>query len=138
MNKLTHKLEQLIRARGQLQKAAYYYKEENDITKKEFLRDSIIQRFEFTSELAWKAIREYELLQGIRLDTPREVLKRAYKIGLIGDETGWLTLMQDRNNTSHIYDENIAIEICARVEGTYLPLFEELIEKLRPYGAGTQ
>lgn len=138
MNKLTHKLEQLIRARGQLQKAACYYKEESDITKKEFLRDSIIQRFEFTSELAWKAIREYELLQGIRLDTPREVLKRAYKIGLIGDETGWLMLLQDRNNTSHIYDENIAIEICARVEGTYLPLFEELIEKLRPYGADTQ
>lgn len=138
MNKLTHKLEQLIRAREQLQKAADYYKKENDITKKEFLRDSIIQRFEFTFELAWKAIREYELLQGIRLDTPREVLKRAYKIGVIGNETGWLMLLQDRNNTSHIYDENIAIEICARVEGTYLPMFENLIDKLRSYGADTQ
>ena len=31
-------------------------------------------------------------LQGIRLDTPREVLKRPFKIGVIEDEAGWLTL----------------------------------------------
>lgn len=31
-------------------------------------------------------------LQGIRLDTPREVLKRAFKIGVIEDEAGRLTL----------------------------------------------
>ena len=106
---------------------------EHDEDKREFLRDSIIQRFEFTTELAWKTIREYELLEGIRLDTPREVLKRAFKIGVITDEAGWLLLLQDRNNTSHVYDENIAIEICSRVEGTYLPLFDELAQRLESY-----
>lgn len=133
MNKFTNKLEQLRQAQGQLQKAVVYYNAEHEEDKREFLRDSVIQRFEFTSELAWKTIREYELLQGIRLDTPREVLKRAFKIGVIADETGWLLLLQDRNNTSHVYDKNIAIEICGRVEGIYLPLFAELIGWLEPY-----
>lgn len=133
MNKFMNKLEQLTQAQGQLQKAVVYYNAERDGEKREFLRDSIIQRFEFTAELAWKTIREYELLQGIRLDTPREVLKRAFKIGIIVDDAGWLLLLQDRNNTSHVYDENIAIEICGRVEETYLPLFDELIHRLDSY-----
>lgn len=133
MNKFKHKLEQLTQAQGQLQKAVVYYNAEHDEDKREFLRDSIIQRFEFTTEFAWKTIREYELLEGIRLDTPREVLKRAFKIGVITDEAGWLLLLQDRNNTSHVYDENIAIEICSRVEGTYLPLFDELAQRLESY-----
>lgn len=138
MNKFMNKLEQLSQAQGQLQKAVVYYNAECDEAKKEFLRDSIIQRFEFTCELAWKTIREYELLQGLRLDTPREVLKRAFKIGVILDETGWLTLLQDRNNTSHLYDENAAVEICGRVESTYLHLFDELIKQLRSYDFNEQ
>ncbi len=133
MNKFTNKLEQLRQAQGQLQKAVVYYNAEHEEDRREFLRDSVIQRFEFTAELAWKTVREYELLQGIRLDTPREVLKRAFKIGVIADETGWLLLLQDRNNTGHVYDENIAIEICGRVEETYLPLFGELIQRLDSY-----
>ncbi|MCI7241453.1 MAG: nucleotidyltransferase substrate binding protein [Bacilli bacterium] len=53
----------------------------------EALRDSIIYKFEFTFELAWKTIKEYLEKEGYEeINSPRKVLKQAFEINLIKDE----------------------------------------------------
>lgn len=70
----------------------------------------MIQRFEFAFELAWKctkALLEYEGFQD--LHSPRSVFQEAFAGALIIDEEMWLKMLKDRNLTSQIYDEGLAI-----------------------------
>lgn len=97
----------------------------------ETVRDGVIQRFEFTTELAWKTAREHLHSEGVvHIDTPKAVLKEAFFAGLIEDEGGWLQILTDRNATSHIYDEQEAAEIFERIKTKHLTLFQLLSEKL--------
>ena len=68
--------------------------------------DGIIQRFEFTFELAWKTIKEYLEFMGVTSDMigPRGTLKAAFEEGIIYDGDTWIRMMEARNNMSHRYD----------------------------------
>ena len=91
------------------------------------VRDGTIQRFEFCTELAWKTMREYLLDQGYtNINSPKEVIKQAFAFGMIDDQKAWVELLNDRNLTSHVYDEATAAAIFARIEGQYLPLFDSV------------
>ena len=95
------------------------------------VRDGIIQRFEFTTELAWKATREYLMDQGfVDINSPKSVMKEAFSYGLITDDKIWVQLLNDRNLTSHIYKEEIADEICERIIKTYFQEFKALSKRL--------
>ncbi|MCL2873865.1 MAG: HI0074 family nucleotidyltransferase substrate-binding subunit [Defluviitaleaceae bacterium] len=95
------------------------------------LQDALIQRFEFTFELAWKTIKDYLASQGVIEDIsyPKSVLKKAFSSDIINDEK-WLNILNDRNAASHIYSEDMAEVISKRIQSDYVRLFEELIEKL--------
>ena len=95
----------------------------------EYIRDSAIQRFEFTFELAWKTLRAYLGEKGVRVDTPRDTFKEAFQIGMIDDDPGWLEMIKTRNMTSHIYNEKMAEGVYA-VLPAYLPLFKKLVDVL--------
>ena len=41
----------------------------------------------------------------------RETLKKAYEIKWLHNETAWLQMLKDRNETSHAYDEKMAKRI---------------------------
>ena len=102
-----------------------------DKAKIETIRDGVIQRFEFTTELAWKSVREYLLTEGIiDINTPKTVMKEAFSAGIISNEQGWLQILNDRNATSHIYDEEEAVEIFDRIITQHINLFNELFVKL--------
>ncbi len=102
-----------------------------DKAKIETIRDGVIQRYEFTTELAWKTIREYLLSEGVvDINTPKSVMKEAFSAGVILDESGWIQILNDRNATSHIYDEKEAIEIFDRIKTQHINLFDELSIKL--------
>jgi len=91
-------------------------------------RDGLIQRFEFTFELAWKTLKsifEDEGLMG--LNSPKTVLREAYAAGLIVDEELWLNMLNDRNSTVHIYDEKMSIEICNNIINKYADEFRKLL-----------
>jgi nucleotidyltransferase substrate binding protein (TIGR01987 family) len=87
--------------------------------------DACIQRFEFTFELAWKLLKDYFALEGILLNFPKEVLKEAYAIGLIEHEQLWLQMLNDRNLSSHTYNEKLADEIFQHIKN-YVPLLKHL------------
>lgn len=98
------------------------------------IRDGAIQRFEFTTELAWKTMREFLISEDITdINSPKSVLREAFAMKLIEDEAGWRLLISDRNSTSHIYDEKDAEEIFKRICTQHILLFQSLLDKLSSY-----
>lgn len=85
------------------------------------VRDGVIQRFEFTFELAWKSLKEYMEDQGaLGLQFPKQVLKEAYAAGLLDDDRVWLDMLSSRNVTSHIYDDAQAAAVMSDIQQHYL------------------
>ena len=128
MNKLEIKLSNFKNALERLKEAVDEYKKENA---SDVIRDGVIQRFEFTYELSWKTTKEYlESIGLIDINSPKLVFKEAFAQRLIEDETIWLLMLNDRNKTSHIYNEKMANEIAERIVNSYIEVFETLIAKL--------
>jgi nucleotidyltransferase substrate binding protein (TIGR01987 family) len=77
--------------------------------KDEFVRDSVIQRFEFTFELSWRTMQRF-----IELDRPlpdtstKTILRESLAQGLISDIDQWFEFQKYRNMTSHIYSQEVA------------------------------
>ncbi len=94
-------------------------------------RDGLIQRFEYTFELAWKTLKHRFESEGLLgLNSPKNVLREAYSALLIKDEEVWLAMLKDRNTTAHMYNKQLAEEICNNIKAIYLPAFEKLAENL--------
>ena len=81
--------------------------------------DATIQRFEFVIELYWKTLKRILATEGIQATTPREVLQKAYKANWLENETAWLQMLKDRNETSHVYDEKKALEIYQHIRKNF-------------------
>lgn len=81
--------------------------------------DASIQRFEFCVELTWKTLKKALASEGVEANTPRECLQQAYVAHWLDDETLWLSMLKDRNLTSHTYKETLALEIFSHLP-TYL------------------
>lgn len=123
MNKLDIKLNNYINALNRLKEAVMDFEKTGMLS----VRDGVIQRFEFTTELAWKTTREYLIEEGVvNINTPKAVMREAYTADIINDEQGWLQILNDRNSTSHIYNENEANEIYDRISKDHIIKFEEL------------
>ena len=122
---MLQKIENYHHAVAQLEQAVAVYSSNPDDS---LYRDGLIQRFEFTVELAWKSLKEYLEDQGIALAmaSPRAVLKDAYAAGVIFDAEVWDEIIRSRNVTSHVYDEQTAIEVADHVCNTYLPVLKKL------------
>lgn len=85
----------------------------------DLLIDGTIQRFEFCIELFWKMLKRALLESGIESGTPREAIQEAYQAKWLNDEQLWIQMLQDRNRTSHVYEEEVAREIFSRVPKYY-------------------
>lgn len=95
------------------------------------LRDAVIQRFEFTFELTWKALQLYLEHRGLECGSPRATLKNAFAEGLIQtpeEADAWLQMLDDRNLTSHAYDEGLARRIYQRIVQNHAPLLGRMAE----------
>ncbi len=92
-------------------------------------RDSAIQRFEFTIEIAWKCMQKFLKNEQIICRSPNECLKEAFKFGIIDDDPRWKNALEDRNLTSHTYDEENANDVYKRLHN-YIEIFDNLQQKL--------
>lgn len=91
-----------------------------------FIRDSVIQRFEFSWELAWKLLKIRLSQLGIEALNPREVFRQALAAGLIDDGNAWSEAQRQRNLTSHTYDEALSIAVSAFVQTQGLQMLAAL------------
>jgi nucleotidyltransferase substrate binding protein (TIGR01987 family) len=80
----------------------------------EEVRDCVVQRFEYTYELCWKMLkRRMEMDAAGPVDSwpYRELIRRGAEAGFSGDPEAWFEYRDQRNRTSHVYDESVAIEV---------------------------
>ena len=100
-------------------------------------REGVIQRFEYTFELAWNTLKDRLEYAGIALTevTPRNVIRQAFAARLIADAETWTDMLVDRNLMSHAYDfakfeavnNNIRARYMNVLEDLYLRLGEEIL-----------
>lgn len=97
--------------------------------------EGLIQRFEYTFELAWKTLQDllyergYENVRG-----PRPVIEQAFQDGLVSNGPIWMEMLRARNDTSHLYDEKIFLRISKDVKESFLhnlQIFRESFRKLK-------
>lgn len=90
-------------------------------------RAGMIQFFKMSFELCWNMMKDYLEEQGFTdVKSPRESIKKAFETGLITDGHGWLKMMEDRNLTSHAYEEETAKEIEKVIRNNHYKLLKEL------------
>ena len=106
---------------------ARYNKEHED----EAVRDSVIQRFEFTYSIALKTLRKYFIerafiLEEVNQMSFNEMIRTASQLNLIKSNLEkWTIYREMRNMTSHTYNEEIALQVVSIIpdfsdEITYL------------------
>lgn len=98
--------------------------------KNEYMRDSAIQRFEFTFDLAWKTLKAVLEEEGVICSSPKSCLQAAYRNGLVGYDTIWLEMLKMRNETTHTYNQSTAEIVYAELP-KYMTVFKELANRLQ-------
>lgn len=102
----------------------------DDPEQEDLLREGLVQRFEYTQELAWKVMKDYAEYQGYTdIQGSRDAIRTSLQMGIITDRT-WMETIADRNITSHCYDEAEFMEVLTKVVNVYLPMFKALEEML--------
>jgi len=91
-------------------------KRASSATGDEELRDAVIQRFEYTYELCWKMLKrqiEAEAASPSAVDgySFRDLLREGAERGVIVNVEAWFGYREQRNITSHTYDEQKALSV---------------------------
>ena len=96
-----------------------------------FLRDSIIQRFEITFEMAWKTLFRFLADRGESVAAKAwDVFPVAFESKLIADAQLWDKMREYRNDSSHEYNEAKAIELSAFIRNHAVVAFMTLRDEL--------
>lgn len=96
-------------------------------------RDAAIQRFEYTFEAVWKAAKQFLLdREGFDVASPKRVIRTCREVGLLDEaETAHaLEMADDRNLTSHTYNEQLAQEIYLRIK-QHTGLLEKWLNEMK-------
>jgi len=97
------------------------------------VRDASIQRFEYSFEVFWKVVKIYlEYQEGIICNSPKSCFREMFSVGLIDENktTKLLEMTDDRNLTSHTYDEDLAEGLYQKLHEHY-ELMKEILEIIR-------
>ncbi len=119
------KSEVLIKVQN-FEKALNRLKEAVEHAKDELDKDGVIQRFEFTVEMLWKTLKTILEYQGIDCYSPRNCIKEAFKANIISDDEIFLDMLEDRNLSSHVYDQKTSEEIFQRIKNVYVQSLKKL------------
>jgi nucleotidyltransferase substrate binding protein (TIGR01987 family) len=94
------------------------------------MRDSLIQRFEYTVDLFWRLTKAY-MIEIEKIDvlvqSPRGIIREAVKAKVFSEEEGdeCMDMVEARNKTSHTYLEVMADEIAHAI-----PIYYDLLNEM--------
>jgi nucleotidyltransferase substrate binding protein (TIGR01987 family) len=77
-------------------------------------------------ELSWKSLKKVLLEQGHQTLGAKDVFSKAFQLGYLKEQGVWLEMIEDRNLTAHVYDEDSAKKIVDKVRGVYFGALENL------------
>jgi len=102
-------------------------------------RAGIIQFFEITFELAWKTLKDFLYENGFSsVNSPRDTIKTAFQAEYIKDGEVWLKALNDRNLSTHTYEEEVAKKIEKEIRENYFKVLKDLNEFLEKQGTEKQ
>ncbi len=117
------RFENFERAFNKLKKAVNAYKQDYD---DELIQMAVIQAFEFTFELGWNTLKDYLECNGIVVQFAREAIKEGFQANIIVNGEVWIDMIDDRNLTSHTYNEEKAKKVINHIINLYMPEFEQV------------
>ncbi len=121
----TKALERLKKAAEIISAAKMFSGEVDDL-----LKEGLIQRFEYTQELAWKVMKDYEEYQGLTdIQGSRDAIRKALQMGII-ESHAWMDTIASRNLTSHCYDESEFNSVLSKIINDFLPIFIDFCNKM--------
>ena len=101
----------------------------------EILKEGLIQRFEYTHELAWNVMKDFLSDIGeIKIYGSKDATKEAFKAELIENGDVWMEMIKSRNKTSHTYNQETADEIYIKILNEYhsaFLTFQQVMEEKR-------
>jgi nucleotidyltransferase substrate binding protein (TIGR01987 family) len=86
----------------------------------------LIKFYEMSFELSWKLMKDYLEEQGFIVKSPRETIKQAFQTEIITQGENWINALEDRNMTSHVYDEKMVILVIDKIRHSYFELLKDL------------
>ena len=63
--------------------------------------------------------------------SPKSTFREAFKIGIIEDGEVWIDMLNDRNLTSHVYDQEVAFEIYEKIISKYFNQINDIYALLK-------
>lgn len=103
-------------------------------TDQNLIKEGIVQRFEFTHELAWKVMKDFLTYEGIKdIIGSRSATREAYNKGLISDGEQWMNMLETRNQTVHTYQDSILEEEFKNIVTKYFPLIELFYGRMKGF-----
>lgn len=99
-------------------------------SEQDLLKEGLIQRFEYTHELAWKVMKDYLEYQGyVDIRGSRDAIRKSLELDILSDRR-WMATIEARNLTSHNYDDETADNIYHEIMEIYYPLFIDFEAKM--------
>lgn len=99
--------------------------DQNEEVLTEMIKEGLIQRFEYTHELAWNVMKDYAEYQGNpNVGGSRDATREAFRLKLMEEGHVWMDMIGSRNLTSHTYNEETANQIYQKIMQAYYPAFE--------------
>lgn len=90
---------------------------------------AIIYAFNSLFDIAWKLMKdsltEFYGLADVK-PSPRDVVKQAGAVGLIAEQERWLSMLKNRNLSTHDYMGVNQEHYCELIKCEYLPLIDSL------------
>lgn len=119
---------ELNKAVDSLNEALKLYNDSVDgSSERKAFRDACIQRFEYSLELSWKTSMK---VLGSNAQAAKPAVREMARNNLIDNPSDWLEFVDARNNTSHSYDEDVALSVFESLK-KFIPCALLLIHKLQ-------
>ena len=105
----------------------------------DIIKEGLIQRFEYTHELAWNVMKDFLQDAGnTSIYGSKDATREAFAAGLIGNGEVWMDMIKSRNKTSHTYNQETADDIFMKVMKEYHPEFVQFKRKMEQLCIGKQ
>jgi len=94
-------------------------------------KEGMVQRFEYTFELAWKTLKDYLEEQQVNAKFPRDVIKQSFHYEIIQDGEIWMDMLEKRNLMAHTYEETIFRDSVQKIANEYFKAISQVYNFLQ-------
>lgn len=92
---------------------------------------ALIQAFEFTFELSWKILKDFLEDNGFEVNSPREAIRQAFQSDYIKNGDVWMNALKKRNETTHLYNDEVLDETAKFIIDKFSPILEEMYQSFK-------